>query len=75
MRKFLDWLKNLKQKFGWATILIPVALLVLGTGLTLWGLYMSGFDILAWLKSPQFVPLAFILGIVLVFLIGVWSAC
>lgn len=73
MKKIKEWLKNVKKRYGWASIVIPIFLLVAGGALTIWGLYMSGFNVLEWLVSPQAVAIYVALFAIVSVVVTMWG--
>lgn len=73
MKKFHKWLKEFKKKYGWGAVVLPIGALLVGGGLTIWGFYMSGFDVAGWLVSPHAVLIYLIVGVALLVLLILWG--
>jgi len=66
MGKLLSWFRKMKKKHGVFTILFPMAILLLGTAITLLSFQLSGNNILGWLIGDQaFLTYLIIIGVAL----------
>jgi hypothetical protein len=66
MGKLVTWFKKMKKKHGVFTILFPMAILLLGTAITLLSFQLSGSNILGWLVGDQaFLTYLIIIGVAL----------
>lgn len=73
MKRFMKWVRSFKKRYGWGAIAFPLCALIAGGGLVCWGLSVSGFDIIAWLGSPQALTIYIIAALVVVALLVLWG--
>lgn len=73
MRKFKKWLKEFKKRYGWGAIALPIGALLVGGALVIYGMYLSGFDVLKWVASPQATLIYIVVAVCILLLLLLWG--